>query len=170
MLSNVDLASNLRAVARAKARDFETRTVHPRLADEMMAQGWTLDKKNKASVRLRRGKQPGTLLEDRVWSLLYRMGFPTLSGEGGGTISISTKEEERPRTQIDVVGIDDEVALAIECKSAQRSGRRPQFQEELGKHSLVRDPFSRSVASQFEAAFKRQVILAMFRIKYFIIG
>ncbi|HEU5407999.1 MAG TPA: DGQHR domain-containing protein, partial [Nitrospira sp.] len=58
--------------------------------------------------------------------------------------------------------IDDETAIAIECKSAEVRARRPQFQDELGKHSLIRQRFAQAIKDQFNANHKRQVALAMF--------
>jgi DGQHR domain-containing protein len=162
MLNNLDSISNLSGVARAKARAYETKTVNPALVEKLVSDGWAVDKSNKKSVRLRRAKAHGKLLEDRVWTLLHRMQFSVLSNEGGGQLILDAKDSESPSTQIDVVGIDDEVAVAIECKSAEVSGRRPQFQNELGKHALVRERFTASVRSQYPAPHKRQAVLAMF--------
>ncbi|HKZ41255.1 MAG TPA: DGQHR domain-containing protein [Candidatus Hodarchaeales archaeon] len=162
MLDNIDIVDNLRGLARAKGRDYETKTVHPTIVEELLSKGWSEDKKHKMSVRLKRKKSHNAHLEDRVWSLLYRMGFGHLSGEGGATLLVNPKEADSPKTQIDVVGIDDEIAVAIECKSTEKPSRRPQFQEELGKHTLIRERFSNSVNKQYAAPFKRQVVLAMF--------
>ena len=75
MITNVCPVADLRSLARAKAREYETKTVHPLLVDEALSQGWMVDRKNKRSVRLRRPKSHGLLLEDRVWTLLYKTGF-----------------------------------------------------------------------------------------------
>jgi len=101
--------------------------------ENLVADGWTVDKSNKKSVRLRRSKPHGALLEDRVWTLLHRMQFPILSNDGGAQLVLNPKDTESPQSQIDVVGIDVEVAVAIECKSAQNLARRPQFQHEARK-------------------------------------
>jgi len=162
MLSGLDAVSNLRSVARFKLRDYETSTVHPALVEEALARGWTVDKRNKRTVRLRRTKSHSQILEDRVWSLLYRVGFSYLSEATGATLLVNAKDPEGARSQIDVVGLDDEIALAIECKSSERPARRPSFSEELGKHSLIRERFAQTVNTQFRGQFKRQVVLAMF--------
>jgi DNA sulfur modification protein DndB len=162
MLSNIEVIESLRGLARAKGRDYETKTVHHLLVEEALSEGWIIDKKNKKSVRLKREKSHHALLEDRVWSLLYRMSFTHLSKEGGGSLIINPKEADSPKTQIDVVGIDNEIALAIECKSAETFRRRPQFQEELGKHALIRARFANSVNTQYATTFKRQIVLSMF--------
>lgn len=82
-------------------------------------------KKNKTTMRLTRKKVHSAHFEDRVWTLLYKMRFSHLSGAGGAILTINPKNESSPKTQIDVVGIDDEIALGVECKSAERPSRLP---------------------------------------------
>lgn len=162
MLNNLEDVENLTGVARAKARDHDLKSIHPKLIDEALEDGWTLDKSGKRSARVRKSKAPAVLLEDRVWSLLYRMRFAYLSNVGGGKLQVDPKDVNSPVTQIDVVGVDDETAIAIECKSAERPTRRPEFSEEMGKHALIRQRFSQAVNQQFMTSVKRQVALAMF--------
>jgi DGQHR domain-containing protein len=90
------------------------------------------------------------------------MRFPLLSGAGGAELVLEPKNARSPTTQIDVAALDDEIAIAIECKSCEVPTKRPQFQGELGKHALVRDRFTASARTQFPATHKRQVVLAMF--------
>ena len=137
MLYNVKPVNELRGLARAKARDYETKSVHPGLVGEYTGKGWDVVDERSKSVRLARNKPHNDYLEDRVWSLLCRMGFDYLSGERGAKLLLSPKDQDGPKQQIDVVGIDDDVAIAVECKSSETYARRPQFQEELGKLALI---------------------------------
>lgn len=162
MLNNVESADVLSSLARTKSRAYINKTINPLLLEQEVEHGWKVDKKNKNSIRLVKNKDISVLLEDRVWFLLYRMGFSHLSGKGGGKLVVMDKDKNSPITQIDIVGIDTETALAIECKSAQKRSKRPQFQEELGKHALSRQPFANSVNQQFPTSFKRQAALVMF--------
>ncbi len=162
MLNNMECRDNLRGLARIKGRDYDIKTVNPLLLDEAIGEGWSVVRKNNCSVRVRRAKALGLEFEDRVWSLLYRMGFNNLSGGGGARLTLNAKDPNSPVTLIDVAAIDDEVGVAIECKSAQSLTKRPQFQEELGKHALARQQFARSVSHQYPSSFKRQVAMAMF--------
>jgi DNA sulfur modification protein DndB len=162
MLNNIVAIEELASLARARARDYETKTVNPALVDQLVAQGWTIDQRNKKSVRLRKPKAHGAYLEDRVWILFYRMRFPLLSGKGGAELVLEPKNAESPTTQIDVAALDNEIAIAIECKSSENLTKRPQFQNEIAKHGLIRERFTTSVRSQFVATHKRQVVLAMF--------
>ena len=136
MLTNVRPIEDLGSLARANSREYETKTVSPSAVPELQQEGWEIAKRNKKSVRLKRAKRRGALLEDRVWTLLYRMKFRYLSDKGGARLQVNASEE-LPSSQVDVVALDDEVAIAIECKSSEEVARRPQFQQELGKHSLV---------------------------------
>ena len=162
MLNNVSAFEDLAGLARSRSRDYETKTVSPAIVDEFTAAGWTTDQRNKKSVRLKRPKTHGTYLEDRVWTLFYRMQFPLLSGKGGAELVLEPKNPDSPKSQIDVAALDDEIAIGIECKSSEKPTKRPQFQNELAKHGLVRDRFTSVARSQFPAAHKRQVVLAMF--------
>ena len=65
MLNNVFPREELSGLARARARDYETKTVNPALSEQLVAEGWVVDRKNTKSVRLRRPKSHGTHLEDR---------------------------------------------------------------------------------------------------------
>ncbi|MDH4214797.1 MAG: DGQHR domain-containing protein [Candidatus Thorarchaeota archaeon] len=162
MLQNIEESRNLQGLARAKNRIYTTKTIKNALAEEELSQGWIVDKHYQRTTRIKKGKPHYTRLEDRVWLLLYRMGFTHLSSAAGAVLVLDPQANDSPKTKIDVVGLDDEIALAIECKSSERLGRRPQFQEELGKFALVRQRFAAAANSQFKKHAKRQVVLAMF--------
>jgi DNA sulfur modification protein DndB len=161
MLTNVGPIEDLGSLARANCREYETKTVSHSAATELQQDGWEIAKRNKKSVRLKRAKRHGSLIEDRVWTLLYRMKFRYLSGKGGAQLQVNANEEI-PSSQVDVVALDDEVAIAIECKSSEQTSRRPQFQQELGKHSLIRERFTTAARKEFDPPARRLIVLAMF--------
>ncbi len=107
-------------------------------------------------------KEQHVLLEDRVWSCLYATGFTAMSGEGGAKIQIDTTDPNTPMNQIDVFAMDDEVAIAIECKSFISQKNEPDFQEYIAKHAALRDTLVKTVNSQFVSKERRKIILAMF--------
>ena len=95
--------------------------------------------------------------------LLYRMQFQFISAAGGAKLWLDPKSSEGPKTQLDVVGIEDELALAVECKSQEKYAKRSQFQEELAKLAQIRERFARAVnGAQFPSQHKRQVALLFF--------
>ena len=161
MLQNISETNNLQGLARAKSRSYATQTVRNALVDEELALGWVVDRRYRKTTRLRRQKAHYVRLEERVWVLLYKMGFTHLSSESGATLVLEPKADDSPKTKIDVVGLDDQIALAIECKSSEQLSKRPQFQEELGKFALIRERFAAAVNSQSSKHAKRHVVLAM---------
>lgn len=122
------------------------------MVEEEIARGWKVHKQNKTSTRLEKPKSHDKLLEDRVWTLLYRMGFKVLSGDGGAFLLVSKNDPTGPDNQIDVVAIDDEVAFAIECKSSENPRRFADFSADLAKHVGMRERFTKSVKDQFPLA------------------
>ena len=41
-------------------------------------EGWAIQRENKTSYRVTRAKKKDRLLEDRVWSVFHKMGFPVM--------------------------------------------------------------------------------------------
>lgn len=161
MLSNIESRENLRAFSRAKARDFVTKSItYPKL-EQYLSQGWSVEKRNKTSVRIKRRKNHSELLKDRVWVLLYKMGFQFLSLEGGGEIT-NVKDPNFQKEKIGIVGIDREVSLAIECISSESRTVYPNFQNELERYANIRGRFSQTVNKQYRLSHKIQPALIMF--------
>lgn len=161
MLQNVSASEQLRGLSRAMARDYETRTIHPDDVEGALSDGWMVQKQNKRSVRLRRQKEPQQLLAHRVWSLLYRMGMSHLSGESGGQLTVHAKQGLTQHTY-SVFGLDDEVALGIDCLASGVWGRRSQLIQEIEELSQTRAALSKSLNLQYEREPRRQIVLAIF--------
>ena len=106
---------------------------------------------------LRRNQWPACV---GLRTLLYRMGFKLLSGQGGAYQLVNPNEPEGPDNQIDIVAIDDEVAFAIECKSSEKPRKFADFSRDLAKHTELRDRFTRAVREQFPSENKRPSIFA----------
>jgi DNA sulfur modification protein DndB len=162
MIENIFDAEDLRSLARRKSHDHEFRTVRNQEVAEHVSEGWEIQRQNKTSTRLSRLKRREDLLEDRVWWMLYGMGFTHLSGEGGAFLHLDHKRDDGPTNQIDVVGLDAEIAIAVECKSASAPRRDAKFQEFLAKHGVIRERFANAVNNHFPADHKRVTVLAIF--------
>ena len=76
-LENVLSSDELRSLAWRKKQPKVFKSI-PKQRDELAAaesDGWRIVRDNKYTYRLARPKKKSVLLEDRVWSLLYRLGF-----------------------------------------------------------------------------------------------
>lgn len=162
MLANILSIDELTTLARSRSRTYQTKSVHQKLVDEALAEGWEVLKTGKLSVRLKRPKPLSSHFEDRVWTLLFRMQFEFLSGGGGGMLLLDSKKPDGPANQLDVVGIDSELVLGIECKTSEKYAKRPQFQSELAKFSDFRERLAKSASSQWPSPHKRQTSLLFF--------
>jgi DNA sulfur modification protein DndB len=162
MLLNIDETSKLSSLAREKSKDYDFKTIKQQLLEEELSNGWEIFKKYNKTIRMRREKSHSIKLEDRVWTLLYNLRFKHISTPREAILIINSKDSDSPKTRIDTVGIDDEIAIAIECKSQEKLSKRSTFQEELGKFALIRQNFANAIANKFPSEPKRQVILAMF--------
>ena len=162
MIENVVSVDDLRSLARSNRTSNEFQSIPKRRLDEVVEQGWKIAKENKTSFRMVREKSKPNLLEDRVWSMLYKMGFTHFSGKGGAHLAVDARNPDGPKNQIDVVGLDSEVALAIECKTAVQPRRSSSFQDVIAKHALLRERFAKSIYTQFPLKHKRVPILLIF--------
>jgi DNA sulfur modification protein DndB len=162
MIENILPRDQLRALCRRKFKGTESRTVDQAVADALAQEGWQKIRTNKHSIKLERAKPHDKELEDRVWSLFYRMGFPFLAAEGGASLTTHTENDKALSNQIDCVALDDEIALAAECKSSKEFSRRPRLQEEIAKLGTLRQSFSRAVQGFTNDSRKRVTITCLF--------
>jgi len=153
MLKNIFPVDDLRSLARRRMNPLEFKSVPASTSCQLPSEeGWQVHRQGKTAARLSRPKAKSVFLEDRVWCLLYKLGFTHLSGDGGAQLELDERSGSGTYNQIDVVGLDPEVAVAIECKSADSPRRYAEFQKDLAKHALSRERFIRTVAHQFPLA------------------
>lgn len=161
MLDNIKLRADLTSDYRLRSRPYVVRSIPTLLVPEEEAKGWIQKQANKTTVVMRKDKPHSTWLEDRLWSLLYRMQFSHLSGKGGQRIVLDPKNPDSTDNQIDVMAVDNEITLAFECKSQAKVGKLTTFQEDLAKFAKHRERISQDVRARFGNDGKRPVILVM---------
>ena len=105
-LINIVAADQLRGLASRKAKFDEFKSVRNPLVEEELANGWTVHKPNRTTTRLRKPKTHDKQFEDRIWTLLYRMGFEYLSDKGGAFLLVNADDPKGPDSQIDVVALE----------------------------------------------------------------
>lgn len=92
--------------------------------------------------------------------LMYRMGFLYMSGQGRTSI-INTNNIDQNRSRVSLIAIDDEVALAIECKSSQTHNKATDFTTDLAKYRTTRDDFNKAIKDHFNNP-RRAISLIIF--------
>jgi len=154
---------DLRAVATARARKVDEKSVSAgsqasldmKLAAEE-ADGWTLIKRNKQSVRLQKPKPVDRQLEDDVWSLFHRMGFKALNADRN--FCLTTKDGSR--RQLDVMAKDDETVFIVECTHSRDIGPKS-VKQLIDKIEAIRNDLVTAVHSTFGRDPKLKVKVAI---------
>jgi DNA sulfur modification protein DndB len=152
----VSPATLLPARYRSRNNTFEFKSVHPADIDSSENNGWEVQRRGKRSVRVRRPKEHSRLLEDRVWCLLYRMGYKTLNDDRFN-IRFTRSNGSAGRKQIDVFACDAEVAFVVECKSREARGRRS-LQKDIHETKALQDYIRKSIFSLFKGPLKPKIV------------
>lgn len=113
--------------------------VDPSVVAAHVADGWTVARANKNSVRIQKKKPVDQALEDDVWSLLARIGFTHLSAGRRFVIPVTKGPGDIASKQIDVLAADDETALVVECKASAPAKSRS-MGKDLAEAFALRGP------------------------------
>ena len=124
------------------------KSVHPADVLEEESKGWVVQRHYKRSTRLKRQKGHNVMLEDRVWCLMYRMGYPALNGENF-RIPFKRDDSSAGTKQIDVFAEDEETALVIECKSRNKRGHRS-LQKDIQETISLQPYLRNAIHSRFD--------------------
>lgn len=93
--------------------------------------GWSVTKEYKnGTVLLEKTKPIGDLFENYVWMIFYKMGFKIMNATNEFKVSYS-KNNPNLTQQIDVIAIDNEVCLFIECKATEKYDNKKTWKNEL---------------------------------------
>jgi DNA sulfur modification protein DndB len=111
-----------------RSKSFDEKTVSAAKKEALalkvegeIADGWSIKKRNKKSVKMEKLKPPDRQLEDDVWCILYKMGFKELSEARVCMIKLG---EHSPPRQVDVFAKDEETVFIVECTHAQEAGSK----------------------------------------------
>src|SRR4051794_35157732 len=149
MLSNVVPADEIRSLLRTRSRNYDIKSVKMSALDEYQQQGWETVQKTEKTARIKKHKAFDTLLVDRVWCLLYRMGFLFMNDAKPVAIVEDSKNGQDQPFTVDVVAIDNEVGVGITCLSSEKREIIPQLQHILDQHISIRPAFQQAVKQRF---------------------
>jgi len=140
-----------------RASLYVRKTVDKRILPDYEGKGWEQEKENKRTVVLRKPKSHFDFFEDRVWVMLAKMGFTTLSKRD---LKLPyTDDDTIPGKQIDVFAADDETVLVVECKSSEVQ-KRMHFSKELNEYDKVIVGGTKTIRKEFPKGCKIKYIFA----------
>lgn len=125
-----DLVSNEELIQATKERKnrFIEEKVSPEKIADYINKGWELSKEYKnGSALMKKEKPVGELFENEVWLIFQKMGFKVMNATNTFKLDYSDVSSK----QIDIIAIDDEICLLIECKATAKEDNMTTWKTDL---------------------------------------
>lgn len=121
---------DLKTEAKERKELYEYKRVTKAEKDNALVAPWEIYKDYKnGSALLRKPKRTGDAFEDEIWSLFYKMGFTTMNK--GRKFVIQYGDSISESKQIDVLAMDEETCILVECKSSGSENSSNSWKTEL---------------------------------------
>lgn len=117
--------------AKLRGKDNHEITVKSIEVEGYERDGFFIKKTKKKTTIMTKPKKQGEAFEDEVWTIFYKMGFKHMNKNNSFAILYSP--ENHLSKQIDVIAIDDETCLLIECKESEQYGKNRSFQQDINE-------------------------------------
>jgi DNA sulfur modification protein DndB len=122
-----------------------------------MSKGWEFDRKLKVKIRLKKLKPIDERLENRMWMLLYLLGYPEMNQGRNFRIRIRRKGGNVSDKQIDIFAKDDETVVVAECKASNKL-RRKSLQKDVEEFANLKGRIANSVKEYYGKSFKPKIV------------
>lgn len=155
----------LNEVAKKRSKELLEITVTNDQVAAYVAKGWTIKKQLKTKATLTKGKPVGSAFEDELWTVLYKMGFKVMNANSDFAVAY---DEDYPTLskQIDIVAIDDETCLFVECKEATVDGTRGSFYSDIIEIDGQKEKYYREICKKYPGRKYKYI----FAVKNYIVG
>ena len=123
--------SFLGKIYRSKKDKYQRRTIEHSMLEAFVNEGWEEDafSRLKTKVKIRKLKEHSRLFEDEIWCQLYELGFRTLNIDENFSLPFSDSENDSK--QIDVIAVNNDTIILVECKSSEHPKKANSFREEI---------------------------------------
>ncbi len=159
-----DDASQLGKLYKSKKSVFYIKSVGHNLVENFLNEGWEeLGKPLKTKTRLRKTKKHNDKFEDDVWCQLYELGFRHLNFTNDFKLPFGKDPLEKK--QIDVIAVNEDCILLVECKSSQKHTKASSFKTEFEGLPLRLNGFRKTLEQLFGKGKKVKYIFATRNLK-----
>ena len=151
-------------IAEAKKRATNSITQRIPIAElqKYIKDGWEESKRFKRVVEIKKDKPVGDAFEDEVWTVFYKMGFKYLNKSNQFNLSYAPNCTK----QIDVIAMDDEVCLFIECKATSQIDRGKNWKTDL---EAMHGHYS-GLCNEIKNKFGKRKFKYIFATKNYVVG
>lgn len=140
-----------------RRKSFLETSVPKALVDEHKANGWEFVRELKTKTKLKKPCGHDEHLENRVWHLLYLLGYPEISQGRNFKVLIKRKGAEPFYKQIDVLAKDDETVIVTECKSSSVITKRT-LQKDIEEFANLKKPIAEAITKHYGSGFKPKIV------------
>ncbi len=152
----LDLTKVSNRIINLKRSPFEFLTCKKSEREGRETEGWEyLPSRFKKSIRMRKRKPHHIAFEERVWALFAKMQFSYINENNTFKLKYSNGLEK----QIDVMAVDDEAIMVIECKSTETRGKAS-YQKDINELIGLKENLRISAQNLFPGKQKIAFIFA----------
>lgn len=128
------------------------------LVEDLLKDGWEVEKRLKTKTILFKKKSHSRKFEDDIWCQFYELGFTTLNVDE--TLELPFSSDPKDKKQIDVLAINEEASILIECKSSEKFKKAPSYKDEFDLLSIRLDGFNKSLKQLLNNKVKTKFVFA----------
>ena len=150
-------ASSLGRESRRRKKDHDFTSVSPARVDELLSEGWQIEKRLRKRVRLKRPKPHDERLENRLWLLLYKLGYKHLNQGRPVKILLKGKGTRDSYAHPAVFAGDDETILVAYCHSAETLTRKS-LQRDLTEFAAQKGAIAGAVRRLYGRDFRPKIL------------
>ena len=151
-------ASLLGKLYKSKKSDYYIRNVDHNLVDGMLKDGWEEIGQLKTKTTLKKQKKHSTKFEDDIWCQLYELGYRCLNISNDFRLHFG--KDALDRKQIDVLAVNDDSILLIECKSSESPSKYPTLKTEFESLDKKIHGFTKTLEQLFGRGRKIKYVFA----------
>ncbi|MEG0757487.1 MAG: hypothetical protein RR505_03710, partial [Raoultibacter sp.] len=141
-----------------RKKSHEEKSVDKVLVQDYLDQGFEIIKESVRKASISRPWDHDKLLENRVWTLFYKLGYSEISAGHAFNVKIEQKNEEPIYRQIDVLAKDDETVIVTECRSCQKPERK-NLQKDIEEFASLKGSISQAIKKHYgKSAVKLKII------------
>lgn len=156
--------SQLGKLYKAKKNAYLTKNVEHSLVEGELKGGWEeYGVPLKTKTKLRKLKTHDTKFEDDLWCQLYDLGYRHLNF--GRDFKLFFGKDTKNKKQIDVIAVNDDTVLLVECKSSKKPSRAPSFREQFDTLPTKLGGFTKTLEQMFGKGKRVKYIFATRNLK-----
>lgn len=139
--------AELTHIKKLRTQRYITKTFPKAETEDMIAQGWELNRELKKFVSLKKLKPIDEQFENKVWVTFANLGFTQMNKDRNLKIQYDPKDPSSSK-QIDVLAVDSETVIIVECKTSDTI-KKVSFKEEIEAWRGIKFGLSNFIKSKY---------------------